>query len=244
MSKYKMMIVDDEWIISDSLISMKEWAERDIEVVGAPLNGREAIELLEEEHIDFIITDIRMPEIDGIQLLQYVFINKPYIKVIMISGYEDFSYAHNALKYKANAYVLKPIDTKELVAAVDDIILQMPPVESFPESYRDSVVNDAKIFIQNNLDKRISLADVAETVHLSPHYFGKLFREATGEKFIDYLTTIRMEKACELLKNPCIKHYEISTQLGYTDPNYFTKVFQRYYAKSPSEYRQQMKHIK
>jgi two-component system response regulator YesN len=237
MSLYKMLIVEDEWIISDSLISMNEWNMRNIVIVGTPCNGREAIEILKQEHVDFILTDIRMPEMDGLQLLQYVRENYPHIQVIIMSGYEEFAYAHTALKYSARAYVLKPIDTEELLHAIDDIIAQMPPIEKLPETYRDSIVYQAKGYMQKNLGKPITLNDVADAIHLTPHYFGQMFKEVTGITFLHYLTKIRMEKACELLRDPRLKHYEISNLVGYTDPNYFTKVFQKIHGKTPKDFR-------
>ena len=81
-----------------------------------------------------VITDIRMPDINGLQLLQYIYEELPDTKVIMISGYEDFSYARQALKYKARGYVLKPIDTDELLEIVDEIIKEYHsvPIPSEP----------------------------------------------------------------------------------------------------------------
>lgn len=252
MNPYKLLIVDDEWMISDSLRSMDEWADRNIIVMGTASNGEEAIQWLEREHIDFMITDIHMPDMDGLQLLQHVYENMPHVQVCVISGHAEFAYAHKALKYKAKGYVLKPLDTDELLAIIDEMIASMPIAvstaqtepqleENIPRTYHESIVLRAKKFITTNLDKPISLSDTAEEVHLTAHYFGQMFKAVTGETFVVYLTKVRMEKACELLKNPELRLYDICHQVGYVDANYFTKVFQKTYGTSPKDYKQKDK---
>jgi YesN/AraC family two-component response regulator len=240
----KLLIVDDEWIIADSLSSMDEWGERRIQVVGTAGNGYEAIRMLEEQSIDLVITDIRMPDMDGLQLLQYVYEAMPQTNVILISGYEDFRYAQQALAYQAKGYVLKPIDTDELLEIVDRILSQWPaelansPDQDLPRTYRESIIDNAKQFIQNNLNRPLALSDAASHVHLTPHYFGQLFKTECGILFNTYLTQVRMEKACELLQRTDMKIYQICELVGYIDSKYFAKVFQKTYGMTPNEYRQ------
>ena len=82
-------------------------------------------------------------------------------------------------------------------------------------------------FIQDNYSREVSLDDVSGEVNISPYYFSKIFKEETGENFIEYLTRIRMEKAKELLKKPEISVKEAGVQSGYTDPNYFSRIFKK-----------------
>ena len=92
-------------------------------------------------------------------------------------------------------------------------------------------------FIQENFSKEISRDDVSGEVNISPYYFSKIFKEETGENFIEYLTRIRMEKAKELLKKPEISVKEAGLQSGYTDPNYFSRIFKKQTDMTPSEYK-------
>lgn len=96
-------------------------------------------------------------------------------------------------------------------------------------------------FITKNYDKDITLEDVAKAVSLSSFYFSKLFKQETGENFIDYLTRFRMTMAEALLKdkNSIVKN--VSFRVGYNDPNYFSKLFKKYYGVSPSEYKESVK---
>lgn len=242
----KMLIVDDDWLISDSLRAMDEWNERGIDVVGTAENGKEALYWVEKENLDIILTDIRMPDMDGITLAKHIYENNKQIHVIIMSGYEEFSYAHNAIKYNAKGYVLKPIDTDELFEIVHRIQQEIQsknqgksPIESESKTYHERLVQSAKSYISTNFMKPLTLKDIAKRVHLTEHYFGQVFKLVTGETFMTYLTKVRMEKACELIKNPNLKNYEISQLVGYADPKYFTKMFQRMYGHTPKEFRKQ-----
>lgn len=243
MRNIRMFIVDDEWIIAESLSMMEEWSDRNISIVGTAYNGYDAIRFLQEESVDLVITDIRMPDINGLQLLQYIYEELPDTKVIMISGYEDFSYARQALKYKARGYVLKPIDTDELLEIVDEIIKEyhsvpIPSEPLLPRTHHESIVIKAKHYVQSHLNKPISLSDVADYVKLTPHYFGQIFKNESGMLFTTYLTQTRMEKACELLTDSKLKIYEVCEKIGYLDSKYFSKVFQKTYGITPNEFRQ------
>ncbi|KRE47108.1 response regulator transcription factor [Paenibacillus sp. Soil522] len=246
MKKIKLLIVDDEWIIADSLSTMEEWDERHIEVVGIAHNGYDAIRYLEAEPIHLVISDIRMPDMDGLQLLQYIYEEMPNTEVILISGYEDFTYVRTALRYGAKGYILKPIDTDELLENVDRLLAPSHPKNEadndaiepeLPLTYHKEIVRKAKHFIQDNLHNPLSLSDVAATVHLTAHYFGQIFKSESGLLFNSYLTQVRMEKACELLKHSGLKIYEICEQVGYVDPKYFAKVFQKQFGMTPNEFR-------
>jgi two-component system response regulator YesN len=102
-------------------------------------------------------------------------------------------------------------------------------------------ISQAIDFIKNNYEKDINLEDVAKVVSLSPYYFSKLFKNVTGENFIDYLTRFRMSLAASLLKEGYSNIKGICYRVGYNDPNYFSKLFKRYYQMNPSEYKDSLK---
>ena len=101
----------------------------------------------------------------------------------------------------------------------------------------ESVVTKAKAFIQENYSRDISLDDVSREVNVSPYYFSKLFKEEAGENFIEYLTRMRIEKAKRLLADAQASIKEISVQIGYGDPNYFSRIFKKQTGMTPREYR-------
>ncbi|AOZ93456.1 response regulator [Paenibacillus crassostreae] len=113
-NKYKVILVDDEPLILRSLKAAIPWNELNLEVVGEARNGEGALHLIQETSPHMIISDIRMPGIDGISLMKEVSLNNPKLIFIIISGYGEFEYAREALRQGAFDYLLKPIDHDEL----------------------------------------------------------------------------------------------------------------------------------
>ncbi|WP_314588060.1 AraC family transcriptional regulator [Paenibacillus terrigena] len=103
-----------------------------------------------------------------------------------------------------------------------------------------SVIDDAVTFIQERFREELSLEDVADHVHLNPHYFSKVFKQQTGETFIDYVTRLRIDKAKALIKERQYSLKEVCYFVGYKDPNYFSRVFKKVIGVSPTEYRNQL----
>lgn len=111
---YKVLLVDDEALIREAISENIKWNELGYEFCGACANGKEAIEAIEKEEPHLLLTDICMPHMDGLELAKYVHNKYPQIKVIIISGYDDFDYAKQALTYQVKEYILKPITSFEL----------------------------------------------------------------------------------------------------------------------------------
>lgn len=108
------------------------------------------------------------------------------------------------------------------------------------EARTSSVILKAKKYIEENYSKDISLDDVSRIVDISPYYFSKLFKEETGENFIEYLTNVRLENAKKLLKNSDVSIKNICADTGYSDPNYFSRIFKKQMGITPSEYRERI----
>lgn len=115
----KLLVVDDEIWIRERISKEIPWESVQAEVVGTAEDGQEALEMAEELEPDIIITDIRMPGVDGIELLRELRKKSLDIKVILLSGYNDFSYAKEAIKYGAFDYILKPAEDQELLNVVN-----------------------------------------------------------------------------------------------------------------------------
>ena len=111
---YKVLLVDDEALIREAISENTRWKELGYELMGTCKNGREAIERLDQEEADLVLTDICMPYVDGMELTRYLYEKHKGVKVIIISGYDDFEYAKTAVKYQVMDYILKPITAKEL----------------------------------------------------------------------------------------------------------------------------------
>ncbi|MDD3219549.1 MAG: response regulator [Lachnospiraceae bacterium] len=172
-----------------------------------------------------------MPDIQ-IKVLEFVMECE---KIAFLNGgmTYGFTYRHNYLAEVLNAKSLDELKQWYL----DKIREVCRNVQNSKEEQSESLVEKAKNYIMQNFQKDISLDDVSKLVDISPYYFSKLFKEETGENFIEYLTAIRIKNARLLLKNTEKSIKEICVESGYSDPNYFSRIFKKYMEVTPSEYR-------
>lgn len=116
---YRLMIVDDEPIIRRGLLNFIQWESIDCNVVDLAIDGVDAIEKLKTLNIDIVISDIKMPEVNGIELAKHIYENYPHIKLIILTAYSDFAFSQSAIKYGAIDFVLKPTSKSKLLEAIE-----------------------------------------------------------------------------------------------------------------------------
>lgn len=262
---YKLLIVDDEVLERQALSLIILTKVKEVEVVGEAENGRKAIQLANQFTPDIVIMDIKMPGIDGIEAVKTIKHHHPHIKVIMLTAFDKFEYARQVMQQGVKEYLLKPARKDELVAAVRRVISELEIERREKEEQQnlreklqwalvsgekleldqnlysdDKKMKKVKSFIEENFARSISLEDAAEHIGISPYYLSKLFKEQFSINFIDYITQLRMEKAKDLMKNPDTSLKEICYNVGYKDPNYFSRVFKKTTGFSPSKYRRRI----
>lgn len=115
---YGLVIADDELIIRQGLMTIP-WNECNIEVLGIASNGKEAYDMVREKRPDILLTDIRMPGMDGLSLIEAAKKHNPEIQAILLTGYEDFDYARDAIRLGAIGYILKPSDPEEIIESIE-----------------------------------------------------------------------------------------------------------------------------
>ena len=143
MNLYRIILVDDEEEVRQSIIKKIDWEDAGFSVVGDAENGQEALEKVEALEPDVILTDIRMPYMDGLSLAERVRQRYPSIKIVIFSGYDEFEYAKQAIKLNVTEYILKPVNVEELTAILkriksnlDEEIEQKRNVSLLRENYR------------------------------------------------------------------------------------------------------------
>jgi two-component system response regulator YesN len=137
---------------------------------------------------------------------------------------------------------LKQIESISEVRALELYVLSaidecLGVINEHKQSRMSPLIIKACTIIHDNLSHEISLEELARRVEISPFYFSKLFKEETGENFIDYITMARMQKAKDLLRDHTLSIKEVSGSSGYSDPNYFSKLFKKIMGLTPTEYR-------
>ncbi|WP_334077693.1 response regulator transcription factor [Paenibacillus sanfengchensis] len=260
------LIVDDEPRTRQGLKNMLEaWSGGRYEVMTAEHAPR-AMELLAGEPVVLLISDIRMPEISGLSLVERLSAAEAEESsgtgayrpaVILISGYAEFEYAQQAIQLGVANYLLKPIRKEKLIDTVERAlrvgeersrmtrlarIMDRKLLEAAGEL--DSVaepVREALRYVEEHLDQGLGLREAAQHVHLNPSYFSVLFKEQMRMTFIEYVTRLRIQKAKELLLQTKLPVGEIAERVGYQTTKYFNKVFKEYEGHSPGFYRNEVK---
>ena len=118
---YSILLVDDEQYIRQSIIELVQWEKKGFYILGEASNGEEALELMEKNVPDILITDIRMPVMDGIELSRRIREKHPSVKIVFLSGHDDFDYAVSGIKLNIIEYLLKPISINDLELMLEQV---------------------------------------------------------------------------------------------------------------------------
>ena len=361
----KVVIIDDEPWTREVIVKLTHWQELGLELVGEAADGETGMELIREIRPDIIITDVRMPRIDGIELVRMLREEGLHTPVLIISGYDDFEYVRSALKLGVSDYLLKPIKAEELnqqlkncihtlkkdelrpdssmqlgffadgwqssysrtkaaletalqlgnkervhlnLSELSRLIVQnegsYPPTSTmigiyyallFPlQKYadtmglereavfgkagpqfvfsRDNTVNQMTDFINglyntvidcaernqhsrldidavcryicDNYTAGITLEQTADVFHVTKEYLSKAFKATRGEGFSEYVTSMRMKKAYELISEYDAPLKEVGAMVGYYDLAHFYKTFKKHFGKTPGEIKSRLKNDK
>lgn len=357
-NRYKVFLADDEAAMREGVRNNIDWDNSKFVLAGEAPDGEMALPLMQEILPDILITDIKMPFMNGLELSEIVKRTMPWIKIIILSGHDEFEFAKQAITIGVEEYMLKPVTSAKLMETLEEIakniedekakLIDMGEVDletliSFTESNKpsiveqlryaskedipecldeyfndpsnkgmtsflfmnyvfvdvlvasrntieefggdaselmkeysnitellstdftvermkatlteilektivfrnaaagskhDSTISKAKKYIQENYAQPdISLHTVAEKVNVSPNHFSTIFRQETGETFINYITTIRMEKAKYLLATTSMRTSDIGYEIGYNDTHYFSYAFKRNTGMTAKEFR-------
>lgn len=173
MELYRILLVDDEEEVRKSIIKKIDWNSTGFQVVGDAENGEDALEKIEALEPDLIITDIRMPYMDGLSLAERIRQKYPSMKIVIFSGYDDFEYAKQAIKLNVTEYILKPVNVEEMTAILvrikanlDQEIEQKRNVRLLRENYvkslpilKEQFLND---LVSRPLDEALTEARLGE----------------------------------------------------------------------------------
>ena len=249
----KVLIADDEGYERELLGEMiVQRFGREAEIREAE-NGRLAVDAATLWEADVVLMDIEMPGLGGIDAAKQILAQRPACKVIFVTAYSLFEYAHEAVKLGACDYILKPVEGDDVERAIRraesqaEAQHQLEAMASASEdllkdadSYdrTDLLMGKVKKYLQHNyMAYDISLDSVSAILNLSPAYFSTLFKRTFQVNFLDYLTELRMEAAKELLGDPLRSTADVAGMVGYESANYFTRAFKKRVGMTPSDYR-------
>lgn len=238
----RVLMVDDEPLVRRGIVAGVDWAALGCEVVGEAQSGEEGLALARKLKPELIITDIRMPKMDGITMMNMLREEGCAARCIVLTAHSDFEYARGALLFGADDYLLKPFRDQELTHAVARVCRKMesapaantPAVKKEPEA--TGYVRQAMDYIAGHYaDENISIATIAEHLCVSEGHLSHVFKKQTGMTVTNYLTKTRIDAAMALLQTGRVKVYEAAAAVGYKDVTYFSATFKKLTGLSPSE---------
>ena len=236
---YKLVIIDDEQKILDGVAEIFPWDQIGFEVVGKFTRAALALDFLSRNKADVVMTDIRMPDMDGLELTRALK-QYPDLQVVIFSSYAEYTYMREALFLNVTDYLLKPVNYNDLFSCFEKIRSGLDEKNAVPrqeeKTYYERIISRVDEYLQTSY-QHAALNEAAELVGISTGYLSRIYKEYKGTGFMEMLTRIRMEKAGELLQDPAYKSYEIAYLVGYDNPKNFTRAFKAYYQVTPRDYR-------
>lgn len=160
MRRYSILFIDDEEVIRESFLRLVDWEKHQFDVAGVYKNGEMAWEYLRENSVDIIVTDINMPFMNGIDILENIRRESPKTRVLLLTGYEYFEYAQKAVELKAFDFLLKPVTTERLLSAVESAAFDIEKEEAAEEAVWKSLELSQSYFINQLLYGKIEKAEI------------------------------------------------------------------------------------
>lgn len=261
----RLLIADDEKLEREALAELVQRRfEREV-VLEVAENGRKAADTAVLWGADLILMDIEMPGMSGLDAARAVLAQRPSCRVIFVTAYSLFQYAHEAVHLGACDYLLKPVDPDELEASVRRAMRQIETerklkelaaaqpqpeqteteeeAEDAPEEGENSqtalVMAHVRRYLEDNYMFDLSLDSVGEILHISPAYLSAQFKKYQKMNFLDCLTELRINAAKELLADPFRSSAEVASMVGYEDASYFARAFKKRTGMTPPQYRRQ-----
>jgi two-component system response regulator YesN len=248
---YKLLICDDERTIREGIHHSIDWETLHVDLVATAKDGEEGWAWAKKNAPQLVITDIRMPKMDGIELLKNITVEFPHTKVLLLSGYSDFKYAQLGLRFHAFDYLLKPTNPEMIKDALVSAIITYETElgigrdkdfaledGNMPSAKQSALVSQ---YIDEHYHEEITLESAAAHLYLSAGHLNRILKKTTTHTFLSYLTKVRMEHAKQLLATRQYNVYEVCAMTGYRDSKYFSQLFRKLEGMTPSEYMQLFK---
>ncbi|WP_340023567.1 response regulator [Paenibacillus sp. FSL K6-1096] len=223
----RVLIVDDEYYFRQLLIRLVDWEAAGFEVAAEADDGSAALQIIGEQPIDLIITDIEMPNMNGLDFIGEVRKLNSAVKLIFITSYDNFSYAQQAISLGADHYLLKPVDEDAVEQALLTIRTQLTEKweaeryinrlrikagdvqepqagdargQKRPSSSTALIGKTIAYVTEHYAEDTLSLQSTASALFVNPSYLSHAFKKETGESFVEYVTNVRLGEAMKLLR--------------------------------------------
>ncbi|MBI2092707.1 MAG: response regulator [Deltaproteobacteria bacterium] len=229
----KVLFVDDD----AELRSEFKNAFSEYEIIEAS-SGESALKIIKAPNeIVLAILDVRMPGMNGLDLLKAIRNISPEIGIIIMTGHGSKDVVVDALRGSADDYIEKPFSIKRIKEIIERIIRQKRGEDDPLNNDTRGKIEHVKLFVERNWQKKLSLSEAANAVCLSPKYLSRVFRQHVGVEFGLFKLKTKIDKAKELLSKTGLNVSETAYKLGYENIESFVRIFKKITGAAPSEYK-------
>jgi two-component system, response regulator YesN len=246
--RFAFVVAEDEERIRRYLVRKIEEIDPSFRCVGTAADGEEAVELTESRLPDLLVTDIRMPVLDGLNLVSRIRRTNPDLRILIVSGFSEFDYAREAIKLGVDDYILKPVDLDKLRDVLLAVRVRLEASSGEVDSAfgldrigapETELANAVETYLRETYTQSYSLEGLAERFGCKPAYLSRLYRKIKGTTPVQDILHLRVEKAKRLLAgHPDIEIKQVSAAVGYEDAFYFSRMFKKATGISPTEFKE------
>lgn len=240
MNKCRVLLADDEAMILQGYKLLFDWEKYQCEIVGTAMDGEEAVEKAKQLWPDIVIMDINLPKQNGLEAIRAIQDAAPAdhpIYMIVVTGYDEFSYCQEALRLRVSDFLLKPIDFDAFGTVIEGVVhkvLENPKRRVILSNTLKRIVE----YINDNLDnENMSLTLLAQNMNMNPTYISQLFKKELGVGYHAFLNEARVEKSKLYLIKTTEPITGIAEKVGFSDYRIFTKIFKGAVGETPSQFR-------
>ncbi len=245
---YTILIADDQEQICAGITALLAETFPQLSLLGSCSCGRDTLKILENQIPDILVTDICMPDINGLDICQQIRKHTQRTQIILISGYKEFNYAKTAVDIGATAYLVKPYAPRELINALQRAISNLE--KEYTTQHRESMtsltgsnLSSAIIaYVEKNYsDPDLSLGKIAKYFNINYTYASEIFTSETSVSLNDFINDIRIAHAKDIIQSsPHINLNAIARSVGYRSASYFGRIFKSRCGMPPSQYKRKL----
>lgn len=235
---FSVYLVDDDTLILEELINMVPWLDNGFEVVGNQTNPVTALEEIKFLKPDVVFCDLKMPVLDGNELIKRLKESGVDAEFVMISAYDDFENVRTFFQQSGFDYILKPVSENDIQMVLEGIngkLSKKKPAKSEEPLTENPGFNNLVRFVNERFSEKITLDMLSKKFGFSKNYICGLFSKHFNTSLTCYLTELRMKHAKELLTDKDMLIKEVAVSCGYPEYYHFFRVFKLYYGISPKE---------
>ncbi|MEN0645259.1 helix-turn-helix domain-containing protein [Alkalicoccobacillus gibsonii] len=249
---YKALLIDPEILLKDKLVNALDWNEHGFQLHTFSESFSKAFVRFKIKKYDVVFLHLVDDNPKGLEICKRIRkVSK--IPLLLFGGSKDFHFIRQTIRLQVTDYLLTPLHSDELENCLltlkqtlkTEIMPLHQPLKTkiTSQKNRKTIIEEVKMYAHSSLNTNITLKEISDDLHYNCSYLGQKFKAQEQMTFYQYLLTIRMDKAKSLLASTDLKIYEVASEVGYTDLDWFYKKFKEHVGESASNYRRRYQSI-